>query len=425
MVAYNMLEIRSIVRGSPADCGRFAVGDKLISINGHEINDFIDYRYHQAAAILKIILCRGEKQSVFRIIKNIDHDLGLEFKPDRIIRCRNKCRFCFVNNNAAGMRRSLYLKDDDYRLSFLHGNYITLTNLSDSDLRRIIEMRLSPLYVSVHATDARARTRLFNRADLQPLIPLLRNLAEGGIRMHCQVVVVPGINDGEVLKTTARDLAELRPAVQSLAVVPVGLTKYAFSRKRGKFPLRLVKSSEARRLIAAVAEFRRKFGNRHNGFAYASDEMFLLAGIPIPKRSYYDEFPQIENGVGMVRRFIDSIPPVAKRRVNALAVTGRSMLPFWKEKIIRGAGNTLKAVAVDNRFWGKSVTVTGLLTGADILSRLKKMRKGPPVVILPPNCLNDDDRFIDDYSMEDLSTGLGKQVVRGSYDLSETLDMLR
>lgn len=420
-----MLKIRSIVRGSPADCGKFAVGDELISINGHEIGDFIDYKYHQASAVLKIEFRRGKDRLEFKMVKEIDQDLGLEFKPDRIIRCRNKCRFCFVNNNAPGMRRSLYLKDDDYRLSFLHGNYITLTNLSDSDLRRIIEMRLSPLYVSVHATDAQARARLFNRADLQPLIPVLRKLAEGGIRMHCQVVIVPGINDGEVLETTARDLAELRPAVQSLAVVPVGLTKYALSRKRGGLSPRLVKSSEARRLVAAVAEIRRRFGDRQNGFAYASDEMFLLAGIPIPKRSYYDEFPQIENGVGMVRRFIDSIPPAAKRRVNALAVTGRSMFPFWKEKIICGAGNGLKVVAVDNRFWGKSVTVTGLLTGADILARLRKIKKGPPVVILPPNCLNDDDRFIDDCSREELSAGLNRPVIRGSYDLTETLDMLR
>ncbi len=420
-----MLEIRSIARGSPADCGRFVVGDKLISLNGREVNDIIDYRYYQASASLKIVLNRGRERFEFKISKEIDQDLGLEFKPDRIIRCRNKCLFCFVGNNARGMRRSLYLKDDDYRLSFLHGNYITLTDLPESDLRRIIEMRLSPLYVSVHATDAEARAKLFNRTDLPPLIPVLRKLADNGIRLHCQVVIVPGINDSDVLETTARDLAELRPAVQSLAVVPVGLTKYAFSRGRKRYPVRLVTSSEAGKLIMAIAGFRRKFGDRHNNFAYASDELFLLAGIPIPKRFYYDDFPQIENGVGMVRRFIDSIPAAAKRRISALAVTGRSMYPFWKEKIIRGVEKFLKVVVVDNRFWGKSVTVTGLLAGADILARLRKLKNIPPVVILPPNCLNDDDKFIDDYSFDDLSSGLDLKLVRGTYDLSETLDMLR
>ncbi len=414
-----MLKVTKIIPGAPSDTGQIQPGDKLISINDIEIKDFIDYRYAEAEEEIQLKLLRGSKQYSVTIEKDIDQSLGLEFEPDKIIRCKNKCIFCFCHNNPRKLRRSLYIKDDDYRYSFLHGSFITLTNLSEDDIQRIIDLRLSPMYVSVHATDNNVRKELFGRANTPSIIPVLERFAENGIRFHCQVVVVPGYNDGEILYKTADDLAAFKPYAQSLAVVPVGLTD--FSRPE----LQSIGEKRALELIEAVEDLRLGYGSDYNGFAYAADELFIKAGADIPGTSYYDDFPQIENGVGMVRDFLDTFPRKLPRKINGYWITGRSMYIVWKKYVMQEYDLDIKLIPVTNKLFGSKVTVSGLLSGEDILNTLKnrKLKKDQPV-ILPPNCLNHDGLFIDDLTIADFENELDMNAVQGSYSFAETLRMI-
>jgi len=413
-----MLKVIKIGPGLPADIAKIRPGDRLLTINGIEIKDIIDYRFHEADISLDLTFLRDSETYGLHIDKEIDRQLGLEFETDRIIRCRNKCVFCFCFNNPKHLRRALYVKDDDYRYSFLHGSFITLTNLSESDIQRIIAMRLSPLYVSVHATDNEVRRRLFGRATTPPVLPILRWLAENNIYFHCQVVVVPGYNDGDILYRTAADLAELRPFAQSLAIVPVGLTK--FSRP----DLQTIGPKRSIRLINDVTNFRRKYGKKENHFAYAADELFITAGVDIPKAAYYYDFPQIENGVGMVRDFLDTFPRKTLSKLRGNWVTGRSMAKIWRTYIFPKYNIELRLIPVTNRLFGPKVTVSGLLAGEDILTRLKAANlKGEPV-ILPPNCLNHDGLFIDDLTIADIRDKLGVEVFQGEYNFTNTVRMV-
>jgi putative radical SAM enzyme (TIGR03279 family) len=413
-----MLKIKKIITGSPADNGKLQAGDELLSINGYDVADIIDYRFHQADACFELVLKRkGEKFKV-KINKDIDCEMGLIFYTDRITRCNNKCIFCFCHNNPKRLRRSLYIKDDDYRLSFLHGNFITLTNLSETDIQRIIDMKLSPLYVSVQATDDDIRRKLFARKNVPPILPVLRQFVDNNIYFHCQVVVVPGYNDKEILYKTAADLAELQPHASSLAIVPVGLTRYS---NPGLKPVSIKRSAQ---LVKDVLYFRKRYGTRGNRFAYAADELFINANLDIPAKSYYDDFPQVENGVGMVRRFIDSIPGRLTEDIKGCWITGRSMLKVWRKLIIKKHNLKLKLVPVTNYLFGPEVTVSGLLAGKDILNALSRMRLKNGLVILPPNCLNDDGLFIDNLTPSDIENRLGVKVIRGTYSFAETFEML-
>jgi len=398
--------------------GKIRPGDQLLTINNIEIKDIIDYRFNEADNALDLTFLRADNTFDIHIDKEIDQQLGLEFETDRIIRCRNKCVFCFCFNNPKHLRRALYVKDDDYRYSFLHGSFITLTNLSESDIQRIITLRLSPLYISVHATDIETRRRLFGRPNTPPIIPLLRRLAENSIYFHCQVVVVPGYNDGDILYQTAADLAELKPYAQSLAIVPVGLTR--FSRP----DLHSVGSKRSARLIDDTACFRRKYGDKENHFAYAADELFITTGVDIPQAAYYDDFPQIENGVGMVRDFLGTFPKKATAKIRGHWITGRSMAKIWQHYIFPKYHLKLKLIPITNQLFGPRVTVSGLLAGQDILDKLKNIKlKGEPV-ILPPNCLNHDGLFIDDLTIADIKNKLGVAVIQGEYSFANTLRMV-
>jgi putative radical SAM enzyme (TIGR03279 family) len=413
-----MLKITNIIPGAPADTGKINAGDRLLSINGVEIRDFIDYRYAEAEEKVILTLLRSGKPYKVTITKPIDQTLGLEFEPDRIIRCRNKCIFCFCNNNPRQLRRSLYIKDDDYRYSFFHGSFVTLTNLSEDDIQRIIKLRLSPLYISVQATDDNVRKVLFGRTNVPPVMPLLTRLAENGIDFHCQVVVVPGYNDGDILNKTAADLASLRPHAISIAVVPVGLTDFSNP------ILKPVSVKKAMELINTTANFRRRYGDKHNHFAYAADELFIKAGLAIPRESYYDDFPQIENGIGMTRDFLDTIPNRPPRTIPGYWVTGQSMIKVWRKYIIAKYNLKMRMIPITNGLFGPRVTVTGLLPGKDILATLKKKKLSGGPVIIPPNCLNHDGLFIDDLTIADLKYALNTEVIQGSYSFQETLRMI-
>jgi len=414
----SMLKISGNAPASPAaSCGIFP-GDELLRINGHDIQDLIDYRYFQSDSEIEMLIRRAGSEKAFRLVKNIDQDLGLQFYPDRIIRCRNKCLFCFCHNNPKKLRRSLYIKDDDYRRSFLHGSFVTLTNLSDSDFDRIIKLRLSPLYISVQTTDEIVRSRLFGRANLPPILPLLRKFADNDIYFHCQVVIVPGYNGGEILRKTAADLAGLRPHASSLAIVPVGLTDFSDPRLRPAGP------KLAASLIAETGRFRRLYGGKSNNFAYAADELFIKAGIDIPPENYYDDSPQIENGIGMVRDFLTTIPARIPPKIGGVWVTGASMKKIWQSQAMHKLSRRLKLIPVANRLFGPRVTVTGLLSGSDILHKLSKIKLNGQPLVLPPNCLNTDGLFLDDLTISDLEEELKVKIVQGSYSLKETLKLL-
>jgi putative radical SAM enzyme (TIGR03279 family) len=413
-----MLEITGITAGSPAAIIGLQKDDVLLTINGQPINDIIDYRFHEADSYIDLEVKRIGKVIEFTLEKEIDQSLGLAFKPDRIRRCRNKCVFCFCHNNPKQLRRALYVKDDDYRHSFLFGNFITLTNLSDEDIKRIISLRLSPLYVSVHAIDTDVRRQLFGKDQAASVMPIIKRLTENGIQLHCQVVVVPGLNDGEILRKTAADLAKLRPMIASLAVVPVGLTKYS------EKSLQAVGPKRALALIEDVEKFRRRYGSRYDHFAYAADELFIKADRKIPSASYYDEFPQIENGVGLVRDFLDGFPGRIKHDIKGIWITAPSMINVWRKHILPRYNIKINLIVVSNGLFGNKVTVTGLLPGQDIINRLKKRKLNNTPVVLPPNCLNSDGLFIDDVTVPEMEAALQAKVVQGDYSFKETLRRL-
>jgi len=400
--------VTAVAPESPADLAGLATGDRLVSVNGHFIRDIIDYRFHTAESVLDLTVLRGERPMHVHVEKDIDEPLGLEFDEelfDGVITCDNSCVFCFVHQLPRGMRRTLYLRDDDYRLSFLHGNFVTLTTTSEADIRRIVEQRLSPMYVSVHATDERLRRELLHNPDAPEIMPQLQALARGGITLHTQIVLCPGRNDGPQLDKTLCDLASLYPAVRSIAVVPVGLTKH----RRRREPIRAVDTACAAAVLAQVRqrqrEFRRTLGSR---LVHASDEMYLLAGAPVPRSRDYEGFPQLENGVGLLRKFLDGaartlarFPKALERPVHASLITGTSAAPFLRrfaQALNQVPGVELKVEVVENNFFGPTVTVAGLLTGQDVISQLRT-RQLAGVAILPSVCLRDG-VFLDDIPVE-------------------------
>lgn len=417
-----MVKVVSVVPGSPAERAGIVPGDMILKVDGRMIRDEIDLRFWASDDRFFLTLDRGGRRFRTEVRRCPGEGLGVELEPLRPRTCRNRCIFCFVDQLPRGLRRSLYVKDEDYRLSFLYGNYITLTDLSDEDFGRIFSQRLSPLYVSVHATDLEVRNFMLGRPDAPDVMSQLRRLVKGGIRVHAQVVLCPGINDGEVLERTVGDLSELYPGVSSLAVVPVGLTKH----REGLYPLRPVEPEEAERTLGQIADWQgrllRELGTR---FAFASDEFYILAGKEFPQEEEYEDFPQLEDGVGMVRRFLETfgrrsrelpgrVPPIS-----IALVTGTAFGPII-EKLARKVesrveGLSFRLIVVENQLLGKSVTVSGLLSGRDILRALEE--DPGDYVLLPPNCVNDRGLLLDDLRPEDLALRLGVPVRVGPYDL--------
>jgi putative radical SAM enzyme (TIGR03279 family) len=332
---------------------------------------------------------------------------------DGVRSCQNRCGFCFVAQLPKGMRPALYVRDDDYRLSFLHGNFITLTNLRPQDRRRIARDHLSPLYVSVQATEPETRARLFGRDTLDPLAEM-RRLMRHGIEFHTQIVVCPGINDGPHLTRTVEDLAALHPGVQSIGVVPVGLTRH----RRRQPDIAAVTPALAAEIAAQVARwqraFRRRLGTR---LVFASDEMYLRAGKPIPSRASYGELPQLGNGIGCVRLFLDDLkrmrPADLRRPARVVLVTGAEaaeMVRALARKLEMGQNVQAQVCMVPNRFFGESVTTAGLLTGRDIVAALQRTGAGD-VVIVPATAVREGEGFLDGVTVEELARAIGAPVL--------------
>ncbi len=417
------MKIVSVDKHSPL-YGKISPGAELRSINGHPVRDQIDFQFYNTEEVARVEIDDGGEVREF-IIDDADcGDLGLTFADAKIRVCNNKCIFCFVHQQPKGMRRSLYIKDDDYRYSFTHGNYISLSRMEEADFERILEQRLSPLYISVHATDNDLRRYLFGNRRLEPIMPQLRRLVEGGITLHTQTVVCPGINDGVHLKKAIEDLASLSPGIDSLAVVPVGLTRY-----RERLPkLRTFTSEESSDIIDLVESYHDLFLDRlGTRFVWPSDEFYLKAGRPIPPMSYFEEMPQFENGVGMVRQFVvdfnrrkQYLPRKVRRALRLEIMTGRLAGPIIDQHVMPYL-NRIKnlrptVTAVDNRFWGDTVTVTGLLTGRDMVKALEG--SGSDIVLLPLNCLNTDQLFLDDMSLDDFKERAGRAVIAGTYNIA-------
>ena len=420
-----MIRIAEIEAGSIAEELNLEIGTRVVRINGEHVRDGIDLTFLLADTEIELETVSPAGETViYEVEREPGNVVGIIPAPDQIRECANKCVFCFIDGNPEGARQTLWLRDDDFRLSFTYGSYVTLTNLGPKGLQRLIDQGISPLYVSVHATEAEVRERLLVNQRAGLIMDQLRDLIEGGLEVHTQVVLCPGWNDGEHLDRTIADLWGLGPSVRSLSVVPVGLTRYNLNR-----PVRLLRASEAVAAIGQVDEARR-LGDQGRGFGwcYAADEMYLIAGLPLPEAPYYDDGALYENGVGAIRRFVDGferglseVPRFEGRRIRL--VTGGSMAPFLGERASALAAATAASVEVvhaENRYFGDTVTIAGLLGGRDIIDALQNTQSGD-LVVLPAEALNADDIFIDDVPMNELQKALAPALVCTGHEVTEAL----
>jgi putative radical SAM enzyme (TIGR03279 family) len=427
------LKIITVVPGSIAEEMGLEKGDRVKAINNMPVRDLIDFRYLEAEEILHVDITKsGGEEWVLEIEKDIDQDLGLDFGAGGFgptIRCINKCVFCFVDQMPPGMRRTLYVKDDDYRHSFWNGNFITLTNLSKRMLKRIAAQRLSPLYISVHTTNPVLREKMLGCARAGSIMEQLRFLAESGIEMHTQVVLCPGLNDAEELDKTVADLSSLWPSVRSLAVVPVGLTRF----RDNLYPLDVFDVDKARELIRWIHARQKEFMTRFkHPFIFASDEFYLLAGKAIPAAERYDGFPQVENGVGLTRIFLDEWAEVegglptetAEQKIVLITgVLGENIVKPVAERLNKIAGLQVAVKTVENDFFGGQVTATGLVTGHDILKQVLPGEAGD-LLLLPSVMLKEDEPvFLDNLGLADLAESIKARVavVAGPRQLADVL----
>jgi putative radical SAM enzyme (TIGR03279 family) len=405
---------------TPAARAGLRAGDRILAINGAPLRDVIDFHFHGGEPRLRLAVER-EGRPLQAALDRHGPDLGLELEPPRpgeIATCANKCVFCFIHQLPRGMRKSLYVKDDDFRLSFLHGNYITLTDLGETELQRIEEQRLSPLFISVHATDPELRHRLLGQPRAKgDLMPRMERLARAGIAMHAQIVLCPDWNDGPHLERSVRELAALHPAVRTTAVVPVGLTRH-----RERLPaLRPVTAEEARHLVATIHRWqrhlRRRLGTR---FVFAADELYLMGGVPVPGPGAYEGFPIAEDGVGLVRRFEDGFARAARRAPPRLAaaprrvtvVTGEMFAPRMR-RLLAGlavGGLTAEVVPIPNDWFGRGIQVAGLLTARDILAQLAAHGPGEEVLVPAVAVRDGEGVFLDDLAPADIGAALGVPV---------------
>lgn len=421
-------EISKIIPGSIAEEVDIEVGDRLLRINENDVKDIIDYKFliTDEVLLLEIEKQNGEIWEI-EIEKDYDEDLGIVFREgilDKPMRCHNDCIFCFIDQLPKGMRETLYFKDDDSRLSFLQGNFLTLTNMKEEDIERIIKYKISPINVSVHTTNPELRVRMLNNRFAGKIYDILKRLAAAGIKMNTQIVCCPGINDGEELVKTIEDLYKLYPNVNSVAVVPLGITKHREGLKKMKLFTQET-SLEQVNLVKVLQE--KYYKESGTPFVRLSDEFYIVSGEPLPDSYHYEGFEQIEDGVGMVTLLKDTIdatlPELKKDGAGSFTfVTGTLVYPeivHIKDKIQSINSNiNISVEKIPNKFFGETITVTGLLTGIDIINTLKERGYGD-YVIIPDNVLrkgyelsnSDEAILLDDYTIEDLAKELNRKVI--------------
>lgn len=416
-----MVRIAQLARKSLAAASGVRAGDLLVSINGHPIRDVLDYRFYLTDTRITLSLLRDGAPLELTLRKGEYDDIGLEFETplmDQKHSCRNACVFCFIDQLPKGMRETLYFKDDDDRLSFLHGNYVTLTNLSEEDVDRILTMHISPVNISVHTTNPELRVRMMKNKNAGRVLSYLDRMAKGGIALCTQIVLCKGWNDGAELDRTMRDLAAYHPSLRSCAIVPVGLTRY----REGLTPLEAFSPEECARVIAQVDAFGTecldKYGSR---LFYCADEFYVRAGLPLPTEDYYEDYSQIENGVGMLTSFaeefrmelsyLEELLEKATLPRTVTVVTGMAAAAHLQSlcKTLSDAvpALTVRVCPIVNRFFGESVTVAGLLTGRDVLEQLQGRDLGDELLFPAAMLKADEDIFLDDMTPEELSLALG------------------
>ncbi len=435
--------IARVLPGSIAEELELEPGDVLLSVNGHEIEDIFDYQYFTNEEYLTVLVRRpdGEEWEL-EIEKEFEEDLGIEFENslmDDYRSCRNKCVFCFIDQMPPGMRDTLYFKDDDSRLSFLQGNYVTLTNMSDHDIDRIIQYHLGPINISFHTTNPELRCRMLHNRFAGEVFPKIRRLADAGIELNGQIVLCRGINDGEELERSIRDMTAYLPSLRSVSVVPVGLSKY----RDGLYPLEPFEPGDAGQVIDQIEAWQRRLYPEHGiHFVHASDEWYLLAGRPLPEEERYDGYPQLENGVGMLRLLHEEVRQAldeegafsagkssAGEALRTVSIaTGRLAAPFIRKLgalvTERHPRLAVQVFEITNEFFGESITVSGLITAQDLIRQLKGKALGSRL-LLPCNMLRSGEQvFLDDLTVADVETALQIEiriVESGGYDFVRAL----
>ena len=419
--------IKTVIPGSASEEAGILPGETLVAINGNSVIDVLDYMYYGAEADPELTIKRlgGETVSL-RLHKPEGADAGLEFETylmDRPRSCANKCIFCFVDQLPKGMRDTLYFKDDDVRLSFLTGSYITLTNLSEREVQRVIDLKISPINISVHSTDPKLRSMMLGNKNGGRGLEIMKRFAKAGIEMNCQIVCCPGINDGAKLGKSMRDLARMHPHVWSVSIIPVGLTKY----REGLTPLRPFDAESARKTVAQVEKFADKCLKRHKSrIFFCSDELYLKAGLPVPEDDYYEGYPQLENGVGLLRlmdiEFDEALEEQSGRKAAgtpfsiATGVSAAAMIERLMDRTKeRFEGINGRVYAIKNDFFGHTVDVAGLITGKDLIAQLRGKELGE-ILYIPDRMLRDDGAdasegvFLDDITTKDVERELGVKV---------------
>lgn len=423
-----MVRIAEIENGTIADELQLEIGTRIVRINGSPVRDNIDLTFLLSDTDLELETVNPAGETIiYEVARDPGEPMGIVPAPDTIRECANECVFCFIDGNPQDVRKSLWLRDDDFRLSFTYGSYVTLTNLGPRGIQRLIDQRLSPLYVSVHATEPEVRTRLLKNERSGMILEHLHRFAEAGMEVHTQVVLCPEWNDGAHLDRTIADLWDVGPSVRSLSVVPVGLTKYNVNR-----PVRMLRPDEARAAIATVEKAReRALAERGEAWAYAGDEMYFIAGLELPSQAWYDEGALEENGVGSVRRVLTDLdeglaagglPRFEGHRIRI--ATGASMAPLFAARagaLAAATGAEVEVVHVVNDFYGALVSTAGLLAGADLRDALAADLRPGDVCLIPAEALNADDLFIDSLALDELRGALEPALVVPGHELLDTV----
>jgi putative radical SAM enzyme (TIGR03279 family) len=420
-----MVKVSRIDQNSIAAALGIQPGTELLTVNGRPLADFLDWEFLTADEELAIEARQPDGEQVIYELERLDGEpLGISLEPPTVRRCANRCEFCFIEGLPAGLRKPLYIRDDDYRLSFAYGNFATLSNVKERDIARILEYRLSPLYVSVHATNHEARKILLNNARVPDIKAQLSRLAEGGIQFHCQMVIVPGLNDEEILEESLTDLWNMREAVLSAAVVPVGLTQFShlYSGKG-------MDRETARAILRRVERWgERAMKERGETWVFGSDELYMLAERDLPGAGHYGEFAQIENGVGAVTslrmRVAAGLKRLSRRDGQKIGVvTGLAMGPLMEqllERMREVSGAQFELIVMENSMFGPTITTAGLLVGKDILRALES-RHDLDIALIPAETVNEDSVFLDDYTLDSVRASLPMPIFP-SYDFIDVLE---
>jgi putative radical SAM enzyme (TIGR03279 family) len=420
-----MVKVSRIDQNSIADALGIQPGTQLLTVNGRPLADFLDWEFLTADEELAIEARQPDGAQVIYELERLEGEpLGISLEPPSVRRCANRCEFCFIEGLPAGLRKPLYIRDDDYRLSFAYGNFATLSNVKERDIARILEYRLSPLYVSVHATNHEARKVLLNNTRVPDIKAQLSRLAEGGIQFHCQMVIVPGLNDEEILEESLTDLWSMGEAVLSAAVVPVGLTQFShlYSGKK-------MDRDTARAILRHVEPWGvRAMKERGETWVFGSDELYMLADRELPGAEHYGEFAQIENGVGSVTSLrmriaagLERLPRRDGQRIGV--VTGLAMAPLMQpllESMRAVSGAEFELIVAENSLFGPTITTAGLLVGKDILRALEN-RRDLDIALIPAETINEDSVFLDDYTLENVTASLPMPIFP-SYDFIDILE---